>query len=293
LETKFESITVRIKEFNKESCAICLEDYTDTTPGIVPCCNNLFCVPCLTQVKGNCPFCREKFTMDKVHVIMENTKKKNNKDNNNKSLKEITKMDALIKLIKDKPNGKFLLFSNYDQTFDNLNQRLNEENIVFSKVMGSGAVVNKIIDRFTKGEIRVLMLNAINYGSGLNLQMASDIIIYHQLSLELETQVIGRAQRIGRTEPLNVYYLIHDHETNNVTNPTLSLDLSIEEDINKLDVYLGKEIEPRSVEPTKNVTKVIEVKTENIENIETTIKAKEKKTINVKTTRVKKSVINV
>jgi hypothetical protein len=55
--------------------------------------------------------------------------------------------------------------------------------------------------------------------------MASDIIIYHEMNKELETQIIGRAQRIGRTEPLNVYYLLHENEKHNVTNP--SLDISI------------------------------------------------------------------
>ena len=56
------------------------------------------------------------------------------------------------------------------------------------------------------------MLNAVNYGSGLNLQSATDIIIYHELNSELETQVIGRAQRLGRKEGLNVYYLFHENE---------------------------------------------------------------------------------
>ena len=56
------------------------------------------------------------------------------------------------------------------------------------------------------------MLNAVNYGSGLNLQSATDIIIYHELNNELETQVIGRAQRLGRKEGLNVYYLFHENE---------------------------------------------------------------------------------
>ena len=69
------------------------------------------------------------------------------------------------------------------------------------------------------------MLNAINYGSGLNLQMATDIIIYHELELELETQVIGRAQRLGRKDPLNVYYLLNDNEKVNCKNPTLNLDI--------------------------------------------------------------------
>lgn len=238
LETKFNSISQRIKEFNKENCPICLEDFVDIAPGILPCCNQLFCLTCLTQIKNECPMCRIPFQMKNVHIIMDNVKKtKNNKDKEKNS--EITKVNALIKLIKDKSQGRFLLFSNYDQTFDNINKNLVDNGITFSKVMGSGAVVNKIIERFTKGEVRVLMLNATNYGSGLNLQMATDIIIFHQLSLELETQVIGRAQRMGRTEPLNVYYLLHDHEQNNVTNPTLSLDLTLDDDLIEFDKHLN------------------------------------------------------
>jgi hypothetical protein len=71
----------------------------------------------------------------------------------------------------------------------------------------------------------VLGLNALNYGSGINLQMATDIIIYHELNIELETQVIGRAQRLGRTSSLNVYYLLNDNEKINCNNPTLNLDI--------------------------------------------------------------------
>jgi ERCC4-related helicase len=117
-----------------------------------------------------------------------------------------------------------------------------EQNITYSKVMGSGPVVNKTIERFKTGEIKVLMLNASNYGSGLNLQMATDVIIYHQLSLELEVQVIGRAQRIGRIEPLNVYYLLHKFEQSNVTNPNLSLDLTVENDVEEFNKHLINKI---------------------------------------------------
>jgi len=205
--------------------------------------NNLFCINCLTQLKGSCPLCRNIFTMDKIHIISDSLNKNNKNKQDKSKVNEISKTDALIKILKEKPNGKFLLFSNYEQTFENLNKKLSENNIKFSKLIGSGAVVNKTIERFKSGEIKVLMLNALHYGSGLNLQMASDIIIYHQLSLELETQVIGRAQRLGRNEPLNVYYLLHEHEVNNVSNPVLSLDLSIDGNLEELDKHLhGKTI---------------------------------------------------
>jgi ERCC4-related helicase len=230
--------------------------------------------------------CRQSFSMDKISVIMDNVKNKNEKNNKNEK-KEITKVDAVIKLLKDKPNSKFLLFSNYDQTFENLIKSMDDENIKHSKVLGSGAVVNKTIQRFTNGEIRVLMLNASNYGSGLNLQMATDIIIYHQLPLELETQVIGRAQRLGRTTELNVYYLLHEYEQNNVTNPSLSLDLSSDNGLNELDKHLGKMEIKNNKTMTKKVNYEIdfedippEIFGENVDNIKqkkTTKKPRAKK----------------
>ena len=258
LETKLESITNRIKEFNKDNCPICCEEFASITPGVLPCCNQLYCVPCLTQIKGKCPTCRIQFDMKDVHVIMDNVKK--NIPDGNKPPLEITKIDATIKIIKDKANGRFLLFSNYDQTFQGLIDKMNENKITFSKVMGSGPVVNKTIERFKSGEIKVLMLNASNYGSGLNLQMATDVIIYHQLSLELETQVIGRAQRMGRTDVLNVYYLLHSHEKSNVTNPNLSLDLSIDNDVKEFDKHLSTN-DKQNI--TLNIDDIVEINTTN------------------------------
>lgn len=234
LELKLESITLRVKNFTDDCCPICLCDFDN--PVVVPCCNHLFCLYCLSKVKNKCPICRTIFNIKDMHIISNDVKNKINKD---KQTKKLTKIEALIKILKEK-TGKFLLFSNYDQTFNKLIDELVKNNIVFSRVQGSGAVVNKIIERFENNEIDVLLLNAQYYGSGLNLQMATDIIIYHEMSLELETQIIGRAQRIGRNKPLNVFYLLHDHESHNVTSPFLDISLDLDEDIDKLEIFCNK-----------------------------------------------------
>jgi SNF2 family DNA or RNA helicase len=57
-----------------------------------------------------------------------------------------------------------------------------------------------------------VLLNAKYFGAGLNLQFTDEIIIYHRMSKDLETQVIGRAQRLGRTESLKINYLCYDNE---------------------------------------------------------------------------------
>ena len=47
-----------------------------------------------------------------------------------------------------------------------------------------------------------------------NLQITTDIIIYHRFDKKTEEQIKGRGQRIGRYTPLNIYYLLHDNEDN-------------------------------------------------------------------------------
>jgi hypothetical protein len=206
LEIRCSSISDKIKDYN--DCPICYNSLV--SPILAPCCNNLFCIECLIKCKI-CPMCRTLININKCTVI--------NPDLCHKHIvpeeKLHSKIDNLIKLLKLKPNGKFLLFSEYDKTFDNLNVILNNNNITHGRLVGSSVIVNNIIKKFDSGNINVLMLNASNYGSGLNLQMATDIIIYHELKIELETQVIGRAQRLGRTLPLNVYYLFNETENKN------------------------------------------------------------------------------
>jgi SNF2 family DNA or RNA helicase len=48
-------------------------------------------------------------------------------------------------------------------------------------------------------------MNSRFCGAGLNLQACTNMIIYHKMNESLITQIIGRAQRYGRTTALNVY----------------------------------------------------------------------------------------
>lgn len=227
LEIQLSSIEDKIKKFKEESCPICYEDLTE--PCLVPCCNNLFCMKCIT-ICSLCALCRKKLDMSKCVVITDK--------NIIKKERLCSKIDNLITLIKKKSNGKFLVFSNYDRTFDNISYKLIENKIIFNRLIGSSNIINNTIKQFEQGKIQVLLLNASNYGSGLNLQMATDIIIYHELDNELETQVIGRAQRLGRMIPLNVYYLLYDNEKINCKNPTLNLDI-FEDNTTMLDDYIS------------------------------------------------------
>jgi SNF2 family DNA or RNA helicase len=70
------------------------------------------------------------------------------------------------------------------------------------------AVREKIIQEFKHKNLNVLFLHSMESGAGLNLQEATDLILYHPMSEGMKTQIIGRAYRVGRTLPLNIHYLL-------------------------------------------------------------------------------------
>ena len=117
-----------------------------------------------------------------------------------------------------KDKFKFLVFTEFENLFDELKPFLVDNDFKFALTRGSGASVNKQIQKFKtypeSGEERndCLLLNSQFCGNGLNLENATDVFIYHSMSKEMTNQVIGRAQRPGRTSQLNVWSLCYENE---------------------------------------------------------------------------------
>ena len=220
MQEKYENIKQKIYELNNDFCPVCMSSFTN--PVIVNCCKNCFCFDCLAVSLGElnnniCPFCRQGITKTDIHLISNNNKLQN-KINNLKSNKHDMKdkLDVLTDLITMKPNGSFMIFANFAETFTKIEKKLSELNISYHILKGQANTVQKHIEDFKNKKVRVLMLNAQFFGAGMNLQMTTDLIIYHRFTKEMEEQIIGRAQRLGRTTALNVYYLIHENESANI-----------------------------------------------------------------------------
>jgi len=190
-------------------CCICQDRITKQESQTL-CCGTKFCETCLNnslKLTNKCPYC-----LDKIDI---NLIKTSNIENQFKEYKwgKNDKIHNLINIIKHKPNGKFLIFSNY--SFNQILNHLYKNEIKWKKLCGRPDIIKKIINNYDKGIIKVLMLDAKYYGNGLNLQMTTDIIIFHKMDADTKTQIIGRAQRIGRYCPLQIHELEYDHETSN------------------------------------------------------------------------------
>jgi hypothetical protein len=224
IQDKIDQIKAKIQlienRVQNRFCLVCNSDAE--VPTITMCCKNVFCLTCIqSSYKTNpiCPFCRASITEDDIIVqvdLPQETVKEIEASNSSNKVepKLLNKLDMLIKIIKDKPAGKFLVVSLYENSLNELFEKLNDHNIESTKLGGNNLVVNKRLESFRNpnSSLKCILLNAYSYGSGLNIPETTDIIIYHKLTKALETQVIGRAQRFGRVGALNVHYLQHDGE---------------------------------------------------------------------------------
>lgn len=205
LEVKMALIRDRIKV--TDICTICLEK--PRVKSITRCCNNSFCFECLVnwlRKKSTCPLCKATVNMESDIFVVKDDDEKEDPEK-----KSPTKLQYLqTYLSKITPDSKVLIFSENDNSFSAIEGILESLQIKFSKLKGN--TINKSVEAYKNGDLQVLLVNSGAYGSGLNLENTTDCVLFHKFDNEVETQVIGRAQRPGRTAPLNVLYLLNDNE---------------------------------------------------------------------------------
>lgn len=200
LDEKFQNI------LETGTCGICLDNFKK--PVLLSCCQNLFCGECILKwlnQKVSCPLCRATINAkDNIVCITKNS----NKSTRVESEKSFTKLEIITDLITSDESKKFLIFSAHQDSFTLIRKSLEEKMISYVEIKGQYGTRNNNIKNFKQGKIRVIFLNSQNNGAGINLQEATDIILYHRMSESIENQIIGRANRIGRTRPLCIHHLI-------------------------------------------------------------------------------------
>ena len=211
LNNKIKGITDRVSNIEEKDCPVCKMSIEG--PCITPCCKNAFCLECLTMAVSTsknkeCPLCRSKIDMNSINIIVNSDDKKDKSDDKDELP---TKMDKLLQLVSDKTK-RFMVFSEFDGGLNKIEKLFNDNEIRYSGIKGTSNTISRIIDEFKERKFNVLLLNAKYFGAGLNLQFTDEIVIFHRMSKDLEKQVIGRAQRLGRQTPLRINYLCYHNE---------------------------------------------------------------------------------
>jgi SNF2 family DNA or RNA helicase len=213
LTERLNSIRERVSELSDKNCPICYDIYEN--PSALEC-THTFCARCIVDwIKTNhnsCPECRHPINNDKIVTLV--PAGGNNGAGPSTAPAEdlpLTKQEALLKIIKDKPNGKFLVFSKYSASFEGITEVLYKNNIHPIEMKGTTAQMMHNLENFKNGSSNVILLNTHFAGSGIDISSATDVIIFHAMG-SAKIQAVGRAQRVGRTSTLTVHNLLYSNE---------------------------------------------------------------------------------
>jgi SNF2 family DNA or RNA helicase len=216
IEKNMEELKLKYDTILEDDCSICYS--TINRPIMLPCCQNVFCGQCVMKwldTNKTCPMCRADIKpKDLVYI-----NKKEDDDGDSKcdeKVKEFkrpkTKPQTVCDIVSTThdANGnlkKYLIFSMYDSTFDLIRRELVVHHINFVEISGTKTTRDSKLKRFKDGDVNIVFLNSRFNGAGINLEMATDIILYHEMPPSIEEQVIGRALRIGRQGNVTVHHL--------------------------------------------------------------------------------------
>ena len=213
VKEQLKTIGVRLDQCNiTEECPICYENAKENNCTLTPCCNHMFCGKCILQSlarQATCPMCRATVIATQlVHIVQDTEKKLKKKE----VPKLLSKSNQLLEFLKANPTAQVLIFSRYENPFTSLGNKFTEEGISHHILSGNKDVVASTIRSFETGEKRVLFLPTQSAGAGINLVTATHVVLLHAMTPDEEKQVIGRAYRLGRKDPLHVIHLLHEAE---------------------------------------------------------------------------------
>jgi len=216
-----EELKAKYKTLLDEDCTICYSTIND--PLLIPCCQNVFCGKCIMkwmETNKSCPMCRSSINVKELVYIKTDNKEEDKSDNKeedksdnkeeDKSDNKVSKQDKVLELVSTGifENRKFLIFSMYDESFLIIRRVLQNHNIDFVEISGAKTTRDSKIKKFRENKVNVVFLNSRFNGAGINLETATDIILYHEMPQGIRDQVVGRALRIGREKSLTIHSLI-------------------------------------------------------------------------------------
>ena len=216
LESKITDLRTRVEDSNM--CPVCCDEIDNRT--ITRCCNNSFCFECVTKSISHiksCPVCRATIRQDDLIVVTDSGGSEKEPEP-----KKVEKRDAFQKIIEtnnkwSEETGhscKYLVYSESNYSLDNGASVLYDKSISSTYVKGSIGTIGNALNKYRENtnELQALMVNSKYAASGMNLENTTDVIIWHSMDSSKIGQIIGRAQRPGRTLPLRVHFLAYPNE---------------------------------------------------------------------------------
>ena len=128
-----------------------------------------------------------------------------------RNIKQSAKLELLMTLLPEMlaEGRRVLLFSQFTTMLELIEAELKARDIRWVKLTGQSQKRDRIIDRFTSGEVPLFLISLKAGGTGLNLPQADTVIHYDPWwNPAVEHQATDRAHRIGQKNRVFVYKLV-------------------------------------------------------------------------------------
>lgn len=217
--TNTEKIAKILEKTKDKMCAMCGDYFFNAKTSSVPhdlenkyttkCCSGVFCKNCLEkwiEKIGKCPKCLQDIKIDHIQVLTEKTLEIVKSPKNDK----IAEFQNILEQESSKENFRILIFSDYIGSFTSIYEILKTKNLKYAEIEGNQITMQNAIRDYISGERPVLLVESQQYGAGMNLEITTALVIMHKTSRE--SQIIGRAQRLGRKDRLSIHHLVYPQE---------------------------------------------------------------------------------
>lgn len=119
------------------------------------------------------------------------------------------KPEKMLEIIQNNPRGKFIVFSDFCETFELIKPLLSKHGIAHTDLKGTKLQREQKLESFKMDDVSVIFLNSQFNGAGINLQVATDVILFHEVDPQVEIQTIARVNRMPRTgKPPTIHRLV-------------------------------------------------------------------------------------
>ena len=233
----------------EETCPICLDVIEELT---ITKCGHKFCWECLQETYSSranrlnevkCPTCNHHMNTNEVYRFKPETK----------CVETVSELDSIVNAVKSTKIGniicylkglrdsnsddKIILFSQWDELLHKVGNYLQNHGLNIVYCNGTVYQRKRAITSFSKNtkdnNINIIMLSSRNAASGINLTAANKIVLLEPVygsrdyRNNIESQAIGRADRIGQKRPIQVHRFIikdtieHDIINNNIDDTAI------------------------------------------------------------------------
>jgi hypothetical protein len=185
------------RNLEDNECVICLErcEY----PTLVDCCYHLYCGRCLLRsilVNGKCATCRDHVHPARMACFAPPPQTAK------------SKMDTCLDLLRAQPEGRFLIYSAFDNIFYQLFEELDRMGRKAERVESHLLSLRRTVHHLKTGATPVVFVSHPELLKGFSLPSITHLVFYHEPASYEKRQLLWEAvNRWGRTQPLHVIHL--------------------------------------------------------------------------------------